>query len=143
MRVMRDLPRPGRGAMMVAGAALGGREGWVISMALFEATTSAADGRVVVSLAGECDLTTREELTTVLLAAVDIAPVIVVDLTGLRFIDSSGVHGLITGHHAARRQGHRLHVVNAGGAVAGVLELTGVGELLAPPPADGTGKPTP
>ncbi|GAB3830288.1 hypothetical protein ACFPIJ_31305 [Dactylosporangium cerinum] len=43
-------------------------------------------------------------------------------------------------HHAARRQGRRLHVVNEGGAVADVLELTGVGF---PPPADGTGKPTP
>jgi anti-anti-sigma factor len=107
-------------------------------MAPFEARTSAQDGRAVVSLVGECDLTTREELTTVLLAAVDSAPVIVVDLAGLRFIDSSGVHGLVTGHHAARRQGHRLHVVNAGGAVAHVLEMTGVGELLAPP-VNGTG----
>jgi len=107
-------------------------------MAPFEARTSAEDGRAVVSLLGECDLTTRDELTTVLLTAVDSAPVIVVDLAGLRFIDSSGVHGLVTGHHAARRQGRRLHVVNAGGAVAHVLEVTGVGELLAPP-ANGAG----
>ena len=107
-------------------------------MAPFEARTSAEHGRAVVSLLGECDLTTRDELTTVLLTAVDSAPVIVVDLAGLRFIDSSGVHGLVTGHHAARRQGRRLHVVNAGGAVAHVLEVTGVGELLAPP-ANGAG----
>lgn len=106
-------------------------------MALFEATTSAVDGRAVVSLAGECDLAAREELTAALLAAVDSAPVIVVDLAGLRFIDSSGVHGLVTGHHAAQRQGRRLHVVNAGGAVAHVLEMTGIGDLLGPPPADG------
>ena len=72
-------------------------------MALFEARTSAEGGRAVVSLVGECDLTTREELTTVLLAAVDRAPVTVVDLAGLRFIDSSGVHGLVKGHHAAKR----------------------------------------
>jgi anti-sigma B factor antagonist len=102
-------------------------------VALFEATTSAGDGRTVVSLAGECDLTTREQLTTVLLAALETAPVVVVDLAGLRFIDSSGVHGLVTGHHAAVRLGRRLQVVNAGGAVAHVLEMTGVGELLAPP----------
>ena len=112
-------------------------------MALFEATTSAVDGQAVVSLAGECDLTAREELTTVLLAAVNSAPVIVVDLARLRFIDSSGVHGLITGHHAAQRQGRRLHVVNAGGPVADVLEMTGVGELLALPPANGTGASAP
>ncbi|MET7419058.1 STAS domain-containing protein [Dactylosporangium sp. NPDC005555] len=104
-------------------------------MALFEAKTSTLEGRAVVALAGECDLTARDELTTVLLAAVELAPVVVVDLAGLRFIDSSGLHGLITGHHAARRQGHRLHVVNAGGTVAHVLEMTGVGDLLAPPAA--------
>jgi anti-anti-sigma factor len=110
-------------------------------MAQFEARTAAADGRAVVSLVGECDLTAREELTTVLLAAVDSAPVTVVDLAALRFIDSSGVHGLITGHHAALRQGHRLHVVNAGGAVAHVLDMTGVGALLAPPAAGTAGEP--
>ena len=107
-------------------------------MALFEAQTSAEDGRAVVSLAGECDLTVRDELTAALLAAVDSAQVTVVDLAGLRFIDSSGVHGLVTGHHAAQRQGRRLHVVNAAGSVAQVLEMTGIDHLLAPPP-DGTG----
>lgn len=104
-------------------------------MALFEARTSTSDGRALVSLVGECDLNSRDELTTVLLAAVASAPVTVVDLAGLRFIDSSGVHGLVTGHHAAQRQGHRLHVVNACGLVAQVLDLTGIGGLLAPPAA--------
>lgn len=107
-------------------------------MALFEAHTAAEDGRAVVSLAGECDLTVRDELTAVLLAAVDSASVTVVDLAGLRFIDSSGVHSLVKGHHAAQRQGRRLHVVNATGSVAQVLEMTGVDLLLAPPP-DGIG----
>lgn len=102
-------------------------------MTLFEVKTSAEDGRAVVTLAGECDLTVRDALTTALLAAVDSAPVIVVDLAELRFIDSSGVHSLITGHHAAQRQGRRLQVVNARGTVARVLEMTGVSELLAPP----------
>jgi len=101
-------------------------------MAPFEARTSTEAGRAVVSLAGECDLAVREELMTVLLAAVGSAPVTVVDLAALRFLDSSGVHCLVAGHHAARRQGHLLHVVNAGGTVAHVLDVTGVAELLAP-----------
>ncbi|MFF5228107.1 STAS domain-containing protein [Dactylosporangium sp. NPDC000521] len=102
-------------------------------MALFEAKTSVTDGRAVVSLAGECDLTSRDELTAVLLAAVDLAPLVVVDLAGLRFIDSSGVHALVAGYHAAQRQGRTLLAVNAAGVVAHVLEMTGVGALLAPP----------
>jgi anti-anti-sigma factor len=100
-------------------------------MASFEVTTSAQPGRVVVSLAGECDLDVRDEVVAVLLRAVDGAPVVVVDLAGLDFLDSSGLHGLITAHHAAVARGGRVSVVNASGVVADVLDVTGVGELLA------------
>jgi anti-sigma B factor antagonist len=110
-------------------------------MAQFELRTSAEAGQAVVALAGECDLAARDALTAALLAAVDGSDVVVVDLTELRFLDSSGLHGLIAGYHAAVERGGRLHVVNAGGVVARLLDLTGVGELLAPPvdSADGAG----
>lgn len=105
-------------------------------MASFEATTSTQPGRVVVALSGECDLSVRDEFESVLMTAVDGAPVVVVDLARLDFLDSSGLHGLITAHHAARARGGRVSVVNASGVVADVLDVTGVGELLGPP-ADG------
>jgi anti-sigma B factor antagonist len=106
------------------------------SMAQFRVTTSLEPGRVVVALAGECDMAVRDELTSVLSAAAGGARDVFVDLAEVRFLDSSGVHGLITGHRAAVEHGTRLYVVNATGPVARVLELTGVGELLRPP-ADG------
>ena len=99
-------------------------------MARFEATTSATPGRATVTLTGECDLEGRDELTEVLVAAVRSAPMVIVDLAGVRFIDSSGVHGLITAHHAAKEAGGRICVVNAAGGVAEVLDVTGVGLLL-------------
>ncbi|MEU4397649.1 STAS domain-containing protein [Micromonospora orduensis] len=99
----------------------------------FDARTSTAPGRIVVTLTGECDLATRDELTAVLASAVRGAPVVVVDLGGLRFLDSTGLHTLVTAHQSARRDARRLYVVNAGGAVAEVLDITGVGELLSPP----------
>ncbi|MGW3603705.1 STAS domain-containing protein [Micromonospora sp. NPDC005161] len=102
----------------------------------FEARTSTAPGRIVVTLSGECDLATREELTTVLSAAVRGAPVVVVDVGGLRFLDSSGLHGLVTAHQTARAAGRRLYAVNASGPVAAVLDITGVGTLLQPPADD-------
>ena len=101
-------------------------------MARLTMTTSAQPGRMVVALAGECDLTGRDELTAALLAAVAQADVVVVDLAGLTFLDSSGVHGLITAHHAARNAGGHVYVVNAAGPVARLLDLTGVGDLLSP-----------
>ena len=106
-------------------------------MAHFEATTSADTGDVVVALAGECDLTGRDKLTTALLSAVERTPVVVVDLAGLTFIDSSGLHGLVVAHHAAARSGGRLYAINAGGVVAAALDVSGVGDLLSPP-ADGS-----
>ncbi|MFC4017737.1 STAS domain-containing protein [Micromonospora sp. GCM10011542] len=105
-------------------------------MAHFEATTSAAPDRTTVALRGECDLAARDELTDVLTAAVRSAQVVVVDVGGLTFLDSTGLHSLVTAHHAARAEGGRLYVVNAVGAVATVLDITGVGNLLHPPADD-------
>jgi anti-sigma B factor antagonist len=105
-------------------------------MARFQATTSAASGRAVVSLTGECDLEGREALTGALLAAVGRANLVCVDLGGVTFLDSSGVHSLVAAHHAARDAGGRLYVMNARGAVATVLDITGVGDLLSPADID-------
>jgi anti-anti-sigma factor len=110
-------------------------------MGTFEAKTAAESGRIVVSLLGECDLTTRDELTSVLLAAVDRADLVVVDVVGLDFLDSSGIHCLVTAYQAAQRAGRRLYLTNARGIVADVLAITGVGDLLSPN-GDGTGGPT-
>jgi anti-sigma B factor antagonist len=109
-----------------------------VTRARFDATTSVELDRVVVALTGECDLAGREELKTVLLAAVAGAEVVSVDLSGVTFLDSSGLHGLIVAYHAAKEAGRQLYVVNAGRAIAGVLDISGVGNLLSPPP-DGDG----
>jgi anti-sigma B factor antagonist len=106
-------------------------------MAQFDVRTSSASGRAVVALAGECDLNVREELAAALLAAVKAAPVVVVDLGAVSFLDSSGIHGLIAAYHAAQRDNRSLYVVNAGGVVADLLDITGVGELLKPPASAG------
>jgi anti-sigma B factor antagonist len=106
-------------------------------MVRFNATTSDEAGGVRVALAGECDLAVREELTAALLAAVRRASVVLVDLSGLDFLDSSGVHGLVVAHHAAKDAGKKLFAVNPTGSVAAVLELTGVGDLLRPPADSG------
>ncbi len=103
-------------------------------MARFEAMVSGANpDRIVVTLAGECDLTVRDELVAALLPAVERAPVVVVDAGGLEFLDSSGINGLITAHRTALGRGSRVYLVNATGVVAELLAITGVGDLLRPP----------
>jgi anti-anti-sigma factor len=103
-------------------------------MADFAARTSGGPDQVVVALVGECDLSVREDLTSALLAAVGQAPRVVVDLSDLTFLDSSGVHALLIAHQAAGARGGQVSVVHARGVVADVLDLTGLGELLAPRP---------
>jgi anti-sigma B factor antagonist len=102
-------------------------------MATFEARTSAEPGRIIVTLTGECDLSSREHLTAVLLDGLHRAKAVFVDVAGLTFLDSSGVHSLITAHHAAKNTGGRVYVINASGPVEAVLDLTGVGALLSVP----------
>jgi anti-sigma B factor antagonist len=99
----------------------------------FEVRTAAEAGRTVVSLAGECDLGRRDELASALLTAVAGAEVVYVDLDALRFLDSSGLQTLVTAHQSASERGGHLYLVNASGAVATVLDVTGVGDLLRPP----------
>src|SRR5690349_6459743 len=95
----------------------------------FEATTQAGTHRVRVTLAGECDLAVRDELQAVLEAAVRSSPLVVVDLGRLDFLDSNGVHGLVAAHLEAQSRGGRISLVNPSGAVAAVLDVTGVGPL--------------
>lgn len=102
-------------------------------MANFEARTSAEGGRIIVSLAGECDLSVREHLTAVLLDAVHRTKAVVVDLAELTFIDSTGVHSLVTAHHAATQTGGKIYLINAAGPVATVLRITGLDTLLGAP----------
>ena len=95
-------------------------------------TDPPADGLVVVRAAGEVDMTvsTVFERTLVDAATGNPGRQVVVDLESLRFIDSSGVHALVKGYHAAARTGGSLTVRNATGVVARVLTITGVAEAL-------------
>lgn len=102
-------------------------------MANFEARTSATNDRITVALTGECDLSVREHLTAVLLDAVHRSRTVLVDLAGLDFVDSSGVHSLVTAHHAAKHTGGHVYLINAVGPVATVLEVTGLDTLLQAP----------
>jgi anti-sigma B factor antagonist len=57
-----------------------------------EATISRDDaGRLVVTLSGEIDIATADDIGRDVLAAVDAATPVVVDLSGVAFMDTSGI----------------------------------------------------
>ena len=82
-----------------------------------------ADQGVVLALAGELDVATVVHAEE---ALAGIAPEhrLVVDLRGLRFMDSTGVRLLMTLDLRARREGWTLVVVRGSGVVAELARLT-------------------
>ena len=89
-------------------------------------------GAVVVRVAGEVDMAVEPVLTQALQEAVAHGGVrrVIVDLEDLRFLDSSGIHSLVKGYHAAAAAGQSFRVRNAKGAVVRVLRVTGVADVL-------------
>ena len=78
-----------------------------------------------VVLTGELDLAAvpgfEDELRR---AEADQPPVLVVDLSGLSFIDSSGLRALVMADDRARKGGRRLAIVSGPPTVSRVFELT-------------------
>lgn len=82
-------------------------------------TTVAADG--------EIDVSTVDQLNGEILAAVHAdAPTVVVDLSGVTFIDSAGIGALLRGRRLADEQQKEYRVTGAEGLVRQVLDITGV-----------------
>ncbi|MEU8078013.1 STAS domain-containing protein [Catellatospora citrea] len=87
----------------------------------------------VVALSGEIDLTVRDDLLDTLCSAIHTAGVtrVVVDLAQVSFMDSTGLHVLITARERALGSGVAFHVAGATGIVRRVLAVTGLLTLLA------------
>jgi anti-anti-sigma factor len=82
-------------------------------------------------LSGELDLATAAEVQRELehVEATD-AESIVLDLSELTFMDSTGVRLLVTAHARARADSNRLTLLRGGRAVQRILQLSGVEPLL-------------
>src|SRR4051812_30135397 len=90
---------------------------------------SAQDGAQVVELTGELDLESIHELDDAL-AAVDLTGPVCLDLSGVEFMDSTGLAGIVRAHQSAEEQGGVLVIVAAGGIARRSLEMSGLLALL-------------
>jgi anti-anti-sigma factor len=94
-------------------------------MSEFGVETRKEEGQVRVVLTGELDLAVVPRLDAELREAESEGPpVIVVDLAGLEFMDSSGLRALVVADERARRDGRRLTIMSASRAVRRVFEIT-------------------
>lgn len=99
-----------------------------------QAFTTRIDSRndvTSIALGGELDMATVPMLAEQLTAVErDGAKVIMLDLRGLRFIDSSGLHEFVRAHRRSLLNGHRVVLVGANPSARRLCEITGTEFLL-------------
>lgn len=98
-------------------------------MDVFEATERWHDRCAVIACAGELDLATEDVLAAAL-ARVKLGDPhrVVVDLTGVTFMGSSGLRVLAQAHKTFGAE--QLRVVAASSSIARLLRMTGLDEVL-------------
>jgi anti-sigma B factor antagonist len=85
------------------------------------------DDRVVLELHGELDLVGAPMLQREIeAAAVEQAPMVVLDLDDLQFIDSSGLRVILSAHERARERGQGFALTRGSQQVQRLLAIAGV-----------------
>ena len=86
---------------------------------------------LTITLAGEIDLATVARLERALSAALGLAPeIVVIDLSGVTFVDSTGVHRLLAAHRRAAERGIRLAIIPGPECVQRTFALCGLVDEL-------------
>jgi anti-anti-sigma factor len=93
--------------------------------------TCAREGNIVrVAVGGDLDLATALQLDGALHEIENTASTVILDLSGLTFMDSSGINLLVRHAESARSNGYALSIVAPNPTVARVLDITRVREHL-------------
>ncbi|MFO0972750.1 MAG: STAS domain-containing protein [Phycisphaerae bacterium] len=88
-------------------------------------------GATVVALRGASTMEQSEEIRARLLAVLEERPgVVVLDLSGLSFIESTGLGSIVAAHIRARRAGAVIRMVNPTPAIRELLRTTRLTELF-------------
>jgi anti-sigma B factor antagonist len=94
------------------------------------ATTPGSD-RYVITVSGEVDLATSPDLDTAIIAALDSgAGSLVVDLTDVSFMDSSGLGVIVRGLKRCREADKDLDLVITNERVLKVFGITGLDQVI-------------
>ncbi len=97
----------------------------------FAVATDHDEGRSVVTVTGEVDVETAPRLRKALISAADVpAPMVVVDLREVTFLDSTGLGVLVSGLKRARENGGDLRLVATSSHILRILAITRLDSVL-------------
>lgn len=97
----------------------------------FSVEVLGADQAIVIDVSGELDLASSPALEQELeSSAIKEAPLVIVDLRQLEFMDSTGLSVLVRAHQRAVEGGQQFAVVRGPQQVQRLLTLTGVADRL-------------
>jgi anti-anti-sigma factor len=100
-------------------------------MSPLEITTEQREGQTRVVLAGELDIASAPQFEEGLAAVEGDTPgVLVLDLRGVEFIDSTGLRAVIAADERARSAGRRFVIVRGTAAVERVFSVTQLDQRL-------------
>lgn len=100
-------------------------------MTLLEVDTDEREGAVHVALRGELDLSTVEKVEHELQRVEERGPrLLVLDLSALSFLDSTGLRTIVTADQRARKSDRRLAIVKGPEIVHRVFSITKLDEQL-------------
>jgi len=89
------------------------------------------DGRVTLRLTGEIDLSTARLVREAALYAMHShSPRLDIDMSGVAFMDSSGLEALLASRRRAELNGGHLRLIGLTHAVTRVIEVTGLNRLF-------------
>ena len=110
---------------------MGGAKWYKRGVDQLRVSVTGGDSYTVVALAGESDVYTSDQLRGALEseAAKGVA-LLIVDLSGLEFMDSTGVHVLLDIRVMMKERGGKLALAQPQSTVARVLNLVGADQLI-------------
>jgi anti-sigma B factor antagonist len=87
-------------------------------------------GAICVSVSGEVDLANASELLGHLNAVAEADDHLIVDLSGLRYIDSSGIRALVDAHRLFTTVKRQMVLAATMGTVKKVVNIVGVDQMV-------------
>ena len=89
-----------------------------------EISTRRTGNGIIVDVAGKMDIQNSQEFRKALIATLKLAPMVIVNLQQVPYIDSSGIASLVEGLKESQKLKKRLILYGLSGMARQVLELT-------------------